>query len=272
MIWLPTALLYFFLFAFGAALGSFINVVIYRTIKGQSWVKGFSKCDHCGKHLRWYDNIPLLSFLFLRGKSRDCGQPLSFIHPVIEATTGLLLVSWYWLGQSYFQLDGAFAYLQPAFWLAVGLLLLMIVIADYLYMIIPDGLVAVLLGLTLLYRLSLVMVGVMPLSELIASVIVTAVIFSFFAGLWLMTGGRGMGLGDVKLVLPLGLLLGWPQAVLGIFLAFILGAIISLLLLAVHKKRFGQTIPFGPFLVLGAVIALVAGNELIGWYLALMGL
>lgn len=271
MIWLPSFLIYLFLFALGAALGSFVNVVIYRSIKGQSWVKGFSKCDFCSKPLNWYDNIPLLSFALLGGKSRDCGKRLSLTHPAVELGGGALLVAWYWLSQSHFLLAGVFAVIQPAFWLVVGLILLMIVVADLRYMIIPDGLVVGLLGLTLLYRISLVVAGLVPISELIAGVIVTAVIFAFFAGLWLMTGGRGMGLGDVKLVLPLGLLLGWPGALVGIFLAFIIGAVISLGLLATQKKHFGQTIPFGPFLVLGAVIALLFSDELIGWYLGLMG-
>jgi prepilin signal peptidase PulO-like enzyme (type II secretory pathway) len=192
-------------------------------------------------------------------------------HPVIELLTGLLFVWWYWGGALFFELTRApFEMLQPLFWLLVGILFIMIVVADALYLIIPDITVGMLLFLTILYRVGLTLFGIYQLSDLILAVVGMILMFSFFAALWLMTRGRGMGLGDVKLVVPLALLLGWPKMMVGIFLAFVLGATVGVALILGGKRTFGQTIPFGPFLVAGTVLALLLGDQIVRWYIGLL--
>lgn len=261
-----------FLFAIGAAVGSFLNVVIYRTMTEESWVKGRSKCEDCGYQLRWFDNIPLVSFLWLRGRCRKCRKSIALIHPVVEFLTGALFVWWYWGGTLlFFRLtEQPFQLIQPAFWLGVGVLLLMIVVADLSYLIIPDLAVGLLLVTTLTYRVVLTWAGVMQMSDLVWSLLAAVGAAVFFGGLWVVTKGRGMGLGDVKLVGPLALLMGWPNSLVGFFLAFISGAVVGVCLLLLGKKRFGQVVPFGPFLVLGTVLALVWGDGLSHWYIGLL--
>ncbi|MDQ3008304.1 MAG: prepilin peptidase [bacterium] len=276
-MWLTFILVSGFLFFIGAAVGSFLNVFIYRTLddeprsKKDSWISGRSRCDTCRKKIAWYDNIPVLTFLLLGGKCRHCHSPISLAHPVVEFLTGSLFVWWYWGGTVFFQITRTpLQTLQPIFWLAIGILLLIIVIADILYLVIPDAIVAMLLGLTLLYRIALVMFGVMRPTDFGLSIVGVAVAVSFFGLLWLGTKGRGFGLGDVKLIVPLALLVGWPEILVCIFLAFIAGATVGVSLIALGKRKFGQVIPFGPFLVAGCVMTLIWGTELLQWYIDLL--
>jgi leader peptidase (prepilin peptidase)/N-methyltransferase len=256
------------LFALGAIVGSFLNVVICRSVSGESWVTGRSHCDDCHKQLYWIDNIPLLSFLMLRGKCRFCHQPISLSNPVIEFLTGTLFVWWYWGGFLFFRLtQQPFHYVQPLFWLTVALILVVVFFADLRYMIIPDEAVIALTGVTIVYRLALVTSRVMQPSDLFSTIIAALVVGIFFLSLWLFTKGRGMGFGDVKLVVPLTLLIGWPNALVWLFLSFCSGATVGVILLLLKKAQFRQAIPFGPYLIVSTFVTLVYGNELLSWYL-----
>jgi prepilin signal peptidase PulO-like enzyme (type II secretory pathway) len=267
MIWL----LVLFIFFIGAVVGSFVNVVIERTIAGEDWVKTRSRCDGCKKAIAWYDNIPLISFLLLSGKCRRCKRSISIQHPVVEGLTGLLFVWWYVMGFAFFQLtQEPLTVIQPLFWLAVGVLLLIVVIVDAKYMIIPDYAVVGLGLLALLYRVYLTYVGVMRLEDLWTAIISGVGAAAFFFFLWAGTKGRGMGFGDVKYALVMGWLVGWPRIMVGVLLAFIAGAVVGVLLLVLGRKKMKQAIPFGPFLVLGTVLALIFGGNLWGWYWNMM--
>ena len=266
-----------FLFALGTIVGSFLNVLIYRTLddepvqRHESWMTGRSRCDHCKKHIAWFDNIPLVSYLVLAGKCRSCGAPIDTTHPVVELLVGALFVWWFWGSSLFFQLtQEPLQILQPLFWLMVGILLLVIALADLRYWIIPDWAVGLLSGLTLLYRLVLVSAGIMRPVDLVATLLVTLGGVAFFAGIWLLTKRQGIGLGDVKLVFPLGLLLGWPNTLVAFFLAFIFGALVGLFLILIKKRKLQQAVPFGPFLVLASCVSLVAGDYLVQWYLSLL--
>jgi leader peptidase (prepilin peptidase)/N-methyltransferase len=259
-----------FLFALGAAVGSFINVVIYRTIEGGDWVRGRSRCDHCQKQIAWYDLIPLLSYFVLGGKSRCCHKPLSISHPVIETLTGSLFVWWYWFGFLFFHLTEVYRIIQPLFWLTVGILLLIIFLIDWWYMLIPDWAVVSLAVLSLIYRVALTWQKVMQFPDFVAAVAVTGLVSLFFWSMWYFTRGRGMGYGDVKLVIPLGLLLGFPKTLVGMFLAFVFGAVYGVILILTQKKSFKQAVPFGPFLIIGSLVALIWGEQIIRWYLNLL--
>lgn len=257
----------FSLFLLGLAVGSFLNVLIYRTAKGESWVTGRSRCDHCQQKIAWYDNIPLLSFLWLRGKSRCCGRNIPRSYPLVEFMTGSLFVWWYLAGSLFFKLTiSPLPTLQPLFWLLVGILLLVIFVTDLLYMIIPDSAVISLLVLTLAYRFYLTITGVMQLHDLIWTFWGMLIGLGVIGGLWLVTQGKGMGLGDVKYTAPMAWLLGWPKILVGLFLAFMSGGIVASLLLLLGKKKFGQKVPFGPFLVVGTVLSLLVGDAIFSWY------
>ncbi len=260
-----------FLFILGAIIGSFLCVVILRSIEGENWVSGRSRCDSCRNTIAWYDNIPLLSFILLRGKCRYCKEPILPLHPMVEVLTGLLFVWWYWGGFIFFKLTQTpLSLLQPLFWLIVGLLLIYLFIIDLNYMILPDRPVFSLLGFVVLYRAVLVLSGIMQLTDLYWAVFAAVLSFAFFFSLWFFTKGKGMGFGDVKLVIPLALLLGAQNMLICLFLAFIIGAVVGLLLIFFKKGQFKTAIPFGPFLIVSTALSLLWGDAIFSWYWSLI--
>lgn len=266
-----TFLVVLVIFLFGLSIGSFVNVVISRTLSEESFVKGRSRCDHCRKQIAWYDNIPLLSFVLLSGKCRYCRQAISLQHPIVELLTGTLFVWWYMVGFTILRLTAQpLVFVQRGYWLVVGILLLIVLVTDLTTYLIPDFTVVLLSLASLLYRLYLVHVGVMESSDLWYAVVSGLGLSLFFSLLIIATKGRGMGWGDAKLAIALGLILGWPRSLVAVFLAFITGAIAGIFLIAFGKKTFGQTIPFGPFLVVGIVAALLKGYDIWLWYAGLL--
>lgn len=271
MITISFLLLTTFLFLAGTVIGSFLSVVILRSIAGEGWVSGRSRCDSCRNTIAWYDNVPLLSYLILRGKCRYCREPILPLHPMVEVLTGVLFVWWYWGGFIFFKLTQTpLSVLQPLFWLAVGLLLIYLFIIDLNYMILPDRPVYALFGVAVLYRITLVVSGIMRVNDLYLAILAALVSFLFFFLLWLFTKGKGMGFGDVKLVVPLALLLGAQKMVVCLFLAFILGAIVGIILIAFGKGKLKTAIPFGPFLIVSTAVSLLFGDTLFSWYYALI--
>lgn len=259
------------LFVFGLMIGSFLNVVVYRTIYGGSIVKGRSMCLSCKKKIGWFHNIPVISYLFLRGRCGNCGVRISWQYPVMEVLTGLLFVWWYMIGRGFFLLASEpFIWVQPMFWLVVGILLLLIFVFDLRFGIIPDGINLVLFFMSAFYRLLLVLQGEMQVVDLGAAVVSGVAVTAMFYGLYIGTKKKGFGFGDVKLAPSIGLLLGWPGVVVGVFGAYVIGAVMALGLLIFGKKKWGQTIPFGPFLVIGMVIALLWGDSIWSWYMSML--
>lgn len=260
-----------FWFMIGAAVGSFLNVVLHRSIKGEQWLWGRSHCDFCDQKLSWWENIPLLSFVWLRGQTRCCHRELTLAHPVVELLTGSLFVWWYWGWQLFFHLtQQPFQLLQLGFWLVAGILLLAITVVDMSEMIIPDLLVGTLLLLGLAYRVILTAGGVMQNWDFVYLLMAAAAASASMGAIWLVTRGRGLGLGDVKLVAPLAVLVGWPETLVMLLSSFVIGAVVGVGLLAMGRARLGRPMPFGPFLVVGTVVALVWGGELVSWYLSLL--
>ena len=263
-----------FLFFIGAVVGSFLNVLIERSIEGKDWLKGRSRCDFCGHQLAWYDNIPLLSYLLLRGRCRYCHKKIHPSHILMEVLTGALFVWWFWGGfvlLNVFRLtQQPFVFIQPLFWLLVSVLLLIIFIYDLKYLIIPESSLWLLLATVLVYRFSLVLMGIMCSSDLTWSLVAAALAAGALSILWLITKGRGIGLGDVKLVIPLSLLVGWQLTLVALVLAFIIGAVISVILLIFEKVSFGRPVPFGPYLIIGFALTLVLGHPLLDWYLSML--
>lgn len=288
-------LFYLAMFILGLCVGSFLGVYVVRFSREESVVTGRSKCDHCGHQLAWWDNIPLLSWACLWAKCRYCHHSLSLFYPIIELTTGVVFVLLlYFL--SPFNYLGVLGLL---FSTIVACSLIVIFFADWRYGLIPDqavvvGGVAMLakklletgygiwqfhqsltdpanrLGKYLLqtdyFKITVLNNSLWPLGWDIG---VAVLICLFFLFLVLVTKGRGMGLGDVKFSLLLGLIAGWPNSVVAVFVAFVGGALFAIGLMVLGKRRFGDTVHFGPFLVLSIPFALLFGTPLIRFYLSL---
>jgi len=245
----------------GAAVGSFVNVLVDRSIAGKDWISGRSVCDYCHRQLSWYDNIPLLSFVVYGGKSRCCKKRLSWKHPLVEGMFGVLFVWWLLVGFLFFKLASApWSVIQPGYWLVTGILLLIIAIADYFYGVILMPIVYLGTGITLIYRL-----GVYQAVDWGLMLVAGVLSYLFLWILRVITKGKGMGDGDPYLAFWTGLILAWPRAVTGMLLAFIVGALWGSVLLLMKKKGWKQSVPFGPFLVIGVIGALLLTHFGLPW-------
>lgn len=244
-------------FIFGCAVGSFLNVVVYRTIQSEGIIFGRSYCDFCRRRLSTLDLVPILSFVGLRGRCRYCRRKLSWQYPIVETLTGLLFLATF-----YYQVVGKdFSIVNLVFYLFVVCTLIVVAVVDLKYSLIPTTFVFFASLVTLFYNYFHLN------SQSFVEGIFGAFLLAFaFLGLVVITRGRGMGTGDIPLVFWVGLFLGWPQSVIAIFLSFVSGAIFSLFLLASRRKTFGQTIPFGPFLVASTIAVFFWGNSLVSWY------
>ena len=243
----------------GLCMGSFISAFSYRWPRRIDFFWGRSFCPNCKHPISWYDNIPLISYLLLGGKCRSCGKAISARYPLIEfgCASSFILLGYKYLNPSSFINRGSFAgvYFLPLLLLVFSLLIAIFVI-DLENQLIPDSLVFILVVLISLgYLLSKGISGFDYLAQGFGA--------SFFLlFLALITRGRGMGMGDVKLALPLGAILGWPQVAVWLLLSFLIGGIFAILLLVTGKARFGKRIAFGPFLVLGFIATLVWGEKI----------
>ena|SRR3989339_170516 len=255
-------------FFLGAAVGSFVNVLVERSIAGKDWIKGRSKCDHCGKTLAWYDMIPLLSYLSYQGKSRCCHKRLSWRHPLVELLFGTLFVWWLLVGFMFFRLAVTpLLVIQPLFWLITGVVLLIVAVADAYAGVILMPLVKIGVVSVVGYRIILWLFGQYQLVDGGLALLAGLGYAGFLAGLRYLTKGRGMGEGDPYLAFLLGVLVGWPRTLVAALLAFVVGAIVGIILIGLGKKKMGSTIPFGPFMVLGATLALWWGEAIIRFLL-----
>lgn len=239
----------------GSALGSFISATSYRLIAGES-LKGRSYCEHCRHNLRVADLIPIVSFLYLRGRCRYCSQKIrteNFLIELVMAGIGALV----------FGADLPVSGLL--FVLFVITVLGLVFLIDLKTGYILDKITYPAIVGAVLFRLF--QGAFFGWEQLLSAVGAGLGGAAFFALLIIVTRGKGMGWGDVKLVLFLGLVLGFPKLLVGLFLAFLIGSVVALGLILGGKKSFGQTVPFGPFLSLGSLIALLWGERLLSWYL-----
>jgi leader peptidase (prepilin peptidase)/N-methyltransferase len=244
---------------FGLIIGSFLNVCIYRIPRNESIVWPGSHCPKCSHELKWYDNIPLLSYILLRGKCRYCKGLISIQYPLVEFLNALM----YNIVYLKFGIGADFIFYSLTF-----SILLAIVFIDIKEMIIPDSLVVAILVLSVIHKgTNYFLYGLSP--QLISSILGLIVAGGLFAAIVLISGG-GMGGGDITLIGALGFVLGFKYILLNIFLSFITGAIISILLLAARIKKRKDPVPFGPFIALGFFLTVLQGQAIINWYLNLL--
>ncbi len=274
------------LFWFGLIIGSFLNVVILRYDPDNSVfslvpIGGRSHCMSCGKTLSWYELIPLFSFLIQRGRCRTCGERLSRQYPIVEFLSGVIfLTPLYFYNPSF---DTQLSLVIGFLWTMIFIVFLFLAAIDYYWYIIPDEL-NILLAASGAARIFLEnRAGYF--SEFSGSFIRGySALFGLRSDIWLnhlaggligfliigaiilATKGRGMGIGDLKLIAALGILFGWPDVIILLAFGFIIGALFSVYLLAQRKKGMKDSVPFGPFLVLGAVVLVFFGNTIMDWY------
>ena len=233
---------------FGLVVGSFLNVVIHRVPLRESVVWPASHCPHCGEPIRPRDNLPLISYVLLRGRCRNCKESISVRYPVVEATTGLIF------GAAAYEFGSSLALLHALIFISV---LIPLAVIDLEHRLLPNVIVgpATLLGLVLSILVDPAGWWTYPLFALAVagSLLGLALIYP-----------RGMGMGDVKMGGMLGAFLG-PYAALAVFLGALLGAISGGLLMAAGKMQRRSALPFGLFMALGGVISLFVGPEL--WHL-----
>lgn len=248
-----------FLFLLGLVVGSFLNCVIYRSAHELSFVKGRSFCPKCKHQLSWKDNLPLLSFIILKGRCRYCHSPISLQYPLVEFSTGILFVFTYLHHRQNYELGmmnyGGVSLILLVYYLVLVSALIVIFVTDLLYEIIPDEVVYSATVISLPYSLFT-----------IHSSLFTAIGASlFFLSLYLATSGRGMGLGDVKLAFLIGLVLGFPQTIIALYIAFLTGALVGVILVLSKKKKTKDHVPLGPFLSAGTIVSLFWGTQILEW-------
>lgn len=228
-------------FIIGTVFGSFYNVVGYRIPKGESILYPSSHCPKCNHKLKPMELIPILSFLFLGGKCKNCGEKISWFYPIFEFTSGILFALCFVV----------FGYsLECLFYIVFISMLLIIIISDYQTMIIPDSVLIVSLGILTVIKFFMSSIEVIGMSLLAG---VGAFIFMLLLKLFgdFLFKKESMGGGDIKLMAIYGFVLGFPMSIVSVFLAAIIGLPISLLVL---KSKKNHEIPFGPFLAISAIV------------------
>ena len=262
-----------FIFIIGAMVGSFANVCIFRLPMGKSIVRPGSHCFRCGRQIKWFDNIPVLSFMFLRGRCRRCGLKFSARYPFVEFLTGLFFLMLYFR----FGIGPEFLIFSV---FAVSMVIMSFIDIDH--RIIPDEID--LPGIALGVILSAVYPPLHSRPQPWDSVFSSPVIISLASSLsGIIVGGgmlmalavfgkmafkkEAMGGGDIKLIAMIGAFMGWQFALLTIFLSAVIGSIIGFIM---KLKTSSSYIPYGPYLALGALISVFFGEEIILWYLNTM--
>jgi leader peptidase (prepilin peptidase)/N-methyltransferase len=248
-----------FVFLFGAAVGSFLNVCIYRLPGSLSIIRPRSMCMRCKTQIAFYDNIPIISYLWLRGRCRHCGATISLRYPVVETTAGLFAVALF--NRHGVAPEGFILYAFVA-------ALLVVTFIDLDHQIIPD--VITYPGIMAGFLSSFVVDYITYKESLMGILLGGGSLFLVASVYYLLTRKEGMGGGDIKLLAMVGAFLGWKAVIFTIFVGSAIGTVVGVAVaLRTHGGR-KMAVPFGPFLSLGALLFLFCGQQIIGWYTALM--
>lgn len=259
----------------GLMIGSFLNVLICRLYTAEKLFLDRSRCPHCKKQIRWFDNIPVLSFMLLKSECRDCKGKISWQYPAVEIGTGLVFAL---IGWKFFNLGEVESWILTFFYLFSAASLIVIFVYDFLYMEIPGEVLWVSIFVAVFFVLYLDgttlldsktnMINLLD-SRVYSGVLAAMVAFVFFFSLSFFSKEKFMGMGDAYVVIFLGLVLGWPEIILALFLSFAIGSIYGIISVSLKKKKMKSQIPFAPFLVVGTFIALFFYVPIINWYFSL---
>ncbi len=276
------------LFIFGASVGSFMGVISDRyredlSIWSKKIIGGRSHCDSCRRQLRWFELMPVLSFIFQRGKCNSCGKRLGWHYPAIEIASGLIFVSVPLVIKTYYLLPATY-YILSALWISVFSVLLIISIIDYRLRLIPDE------ANSILAILGLLITAFQPFNETSGSFLgyygilfgfhsdrwlnhflAAALAGIFFAILILVTKGRGMGGGDMKLVAAMGLIFGWPDIILVTILSFVIGSVFGIGAIILKKEKLKSKISFGPFIAFSGFLVFFFVYQIASFSIGLLG-
>ena len=252
---------YFIVFLFGAVIGSFLNVCIYRLPREESVAWPASHCPTCRKPIAWYDNLPIVSYLVLRGRCRACQSPISIRYPLVETANAIGYVGVFWMF-GFTAIACAYAALVSALVVVTG--------TDLSHTMIPDAVTLPGIVVGLLCAALILPISVM---ESLTGILVGGGLLWFLA--WIspyVFGKEGMGGGDIKLMAMVGAFIGWQPVLLAIMIGSFLGSMIggTLMISGVISRR--EPIPFGPFLAIGSLLALVFHQPLFEWYWSLIDL
>jgi leader peptidase (prepilin peptidase)/N-methyltransferase len=242
-------------FAFGLCVGSFLNVCIYRLPAAKSIVFPGSRCPVCETPIRFYDNVPVLSYLLLRGRCRQCRSSISIRYPAVELMTGLFSLA-------LFVKFGLSA--QSVVYFAFIAVLLVITFIDIDHRIIPN--VLSLPGILVFFCAALAVPSMTWLDSLMGVVVGGGSLMLVAATYYLLTRKEGMGVGDIKLLAMIGAMIGWKGVLFTIFVSSAVGTLVGLAVMIATRQNLKLAVPFGPFLAIGAVTYIFFGPHLVAWY------
>jgi leader peptidase (prepilin peptidase) / N-methyltransferase len=252
---MPAAISTIIAAVFGAMIGSFLNVCIYRIPKGRSIVWPGSACGSCGHALAWFENIPVVSYLVLRGRCRACQSPISFRYPFVEMLTAAMFAGGWWLyGPS----------LLLVSMLLFGCALIVLFAIDLEYQLLPN--VITIPGIFVGFAFSFIN----PpgwLASLIGISVGGGVLWAIAEGYYLIRREEGLGMGDVKMLAMIGAFIGWKLTLVTLMMASFAGSIVGVLLIMSRRGGMKYALPFGTFLALGAALAATVGPGVLNWYL-----
>ncbi len=257
---------YIIVFIFGVVVGSFLNVCIYRIPRGLSIIIPSSRCPTCGNQIRFYDNIPIISYVFLKGRCRYCNSEISIRYPLVEALNAILyvLILYRFGYHSLLPLLVYFLFVSS---------LIVITFIDFEFQIIPDRITLPGIPLSLIFGATILpdpffRYDFLGFKTSIVGLLSGGGIFYLIA----ITGKAmlrkdAMGGGDIKLMAVIGGVLGWKGVVLTTFIGSLIGSVIGIIVIVIKGRRWGVRIPFGPYLAFGAIVSLLMGQEIFFWYL-----
>ena len=259
-----------FLFTLGLCAGSFVNALVWRLKKKKDWVKSRSQCINCGHTLSAGDLVPVLSWLFLRGRCRYCQKPISAQYPIVELAGGVVFALSYLLWPQ--TLDASGQWILFTSWILTSVGLLALLVYDYKWMLLPNG---------ILYPTALVAIAGRLIyttwfepdisASMVRWVLSVAIASGIFLLIYLVSNGKWIGYGDVRLGIITGTVLASPsKSFLMIFAASLLGVLYVLPALATGRQKLASKVPFGPFLIVATFIVLLFGQQIIDWYTGLL--
>ncbi len=248
------SLIYLLVIIYGLIIGSFLNVLILRIPEKEDFVARRSHCMNCGYQLAWYDMIPVFSYLFLKGKCRKCGQPISKQYPIIEALNAVLYFVVFYVNGITFQ-SSIYCFVTSA--------LLVISVIDFRTFEIP-------LGLTIFIGVMGIVCAAMDYKHISLYIIGMCSVGLFLEILFILSNGNWIGGGDATLMMAAGLVVGWKKIIVAFFLACILGAVIHSIRMKVSDED--HVLALGPYLAMGIYIVMIWGDKLINWYCDISGL